>query len=215
MLNRRSAIVYTLVPTLSISNTASALEQCVPGGCSAMLDAQRFEAQQTAQLQRNSQWCWAACISMICGWHGFPISQEAIVDDVYGGLLNMPADDRVLTQSLNRDWKDGDGRPFRISARIFSPNLALNDVSNERVINDLKNDRPLLNGSRTHATVVARVDYSRAASSPQVHRVHVIDPYPGAAPLPYFARLLASDEMTGVHRGGSLRYLASLRVRAA
>ena len=98
---------------------------------------------------------------------------------------------------------------------MFSPNsLDKFDVDNRRVLDDLKNDFPLLCGARKHATVVARADYYDGPDGrPLVFQVHVIDPYPGAAQPPFFARLLEHDETVPVTIGGELRYLASVRVQ--
>lgn len=220
MISRRRIIVAGASAGIlsGVGRHAAALEQCPapgmpPGTCSAMLDPNRFIAQETAKLQKQSQWCWAACISMVCNWHRFPLSQESIVKRVYGGLVNMPGDDRVLTSALNNVWEADDKRRFRITANVFSPHLGANDVSNLRVVNDLKDERPLINGSGTHATVVARVDYTVGiGGQPHVGRVHVIDPFPGQAAPPLHARFLSQAEMTPIQFGGSLRYLASISI---
>jgi hypothetical protein len=219
LISRRAVLLGgTSAACSTLAKPALGLRLCpapdtAPGLCSAMIDPQRFLGQQTVRLQRQSQWCWAASISMICTWYGYHVEQESVVERIFGGLKNMPGDDRVLTSALNEDWEDDDGRRFHISAAVFSPMLGRNDVNNARVVDDLRNDRPLINGSRAHATVVARVDYVPGpGGQPQVRRVHVIDPFPGAAPPPLFARILDQDEMTPVSLRGSLRYLASIKV---
>lgn len=223
MIARRSVLKGSAAAVvLGPASPVSALEQCPapglpPGICSVMLDPARFAAVAAPRRQEQSQWCWAACIEMICRWHGYPLSQRSIVERVFGGIVNMPGDDRVLTSSLNSAWTDDNGRPFRISAEVFSPALGLAQVLNDRVVEDLQNDRPMLNGSRSHATVVARVDYTpaQAGAQPTVHRVHVIDPWPGGAQPPQYARFLDPDEIVSALAGGSLRYLASVRIAAA
>lgn len=134
------------------------------------------------------------------------------MERVYGGIVNMPADDRVLTEALNSNWTSDDGQRFHIRARVFSPQLGQAAVTNSTVVDDLSGEHPLINGSRGHATLVARVDYQQTQNVPRIFRVHVIDPWPGAAPPPYYARFLAPDEMVPVQFGGSLRYLASIRI---
>jgi hypothetical protein len=150
---------------------------------------------------------------MVCRWYGIRLSQESIVQRVYGGITDMPASDSVLTRALNSIWVSDDNQRFKIIANVFDPALGRADVSNQIVINDLANERPLINGSRGHATVVARVDYQIAPNgNPVVVRVHVIDPWPGAAPPPKYARFLDQDEMSPEGSGGSLRYIASIRI---
>jgi hypothetical protein len=215
MVSRREALKKAgWLAGLAATSPANALRLCPapdlpPDFCSAMLDPYRFARTATPSLQRNSQWCWAACIEMVCRWHGVQLSQESIVNRIYGGMANMPANDQQLTSALNDVWEADDGSRIRISASVFSAAMNLAGVSNERVIADLSAGRPLINGSRTHATVVARVDYL-PRQRPDIRRVHVIDPWPGAASPPQYARFLEADEMTAVQHGGSLRYLASV-----
>jgi hypothetical protein len=186
----------------------------LPKTCSAMIDLQRYHSQETYKGQERSEWCWAASVSMICKFHGFNLSQPRIVQQMHGSLINKPGDDKLLTNALNRVWDDDDGQPLRTSAVVFSPMLDKFDVDNRRVLDDLKNDFPLLCGARKHATVVARADYYDGPDGrPLVFQVHVIDPYPGAAKPPLYARLLDHDETVPVTIGGELRYLASIRVQ--
>jgi hypothetical protein len=119
MLTRREIIGGVLAA--GMPNVGHALEQCPgsgtpPGTCAAMIDPQRFMSQHTVQFQRESQWCWAASISMICNWHGYPTSQERIVSELYGGLVNMSGDDMQLVVALDHrhPWKSDDGRKFLI-----------------------------------------------------------------------------------------------------
>jgi hypothetical protein len=219
MISRRSILGgLGSVAFTTAAAPAFGLEMCPNPGmsagvCSALINPQRFQAQNTFDQQQESQWCWAASISMVCRFHGFHLSQKSIVTRIFSGTVNMSGDDRVLTAALNNVWQDDDGRHLRISADVFSPMMRQSNVNNQRVVDDLKNDRPLIVGTRTHSTVVARVDYRpRPGDIPQITRVHVVDPFPGAAAPPWYARLLEADEMVPVLNGGSLRYLASIKV---
>lgn len=222
MLLDRRAVLLGCATSLALGRSmrAGALEMCPadglpPGTCSAFIDPARFQSQAAARMQEESQWCWAACISMVCRFHGFDLSQESIVRQMYGSVVNMPADDRVLTAAINRRWTTTDGRNIDITASTFSPALGTSDVMNSTVVDDLRNNRPLINGSRNHATVTARVDYTRTnMGNPEVFKVHVIDPWPGATNNQQRARFLEQDEMTPVQLGGQLRYVASVRVVA-
>jgi hypothetical protein len=219
MMSRRAALVGAGSLALATATApAFGLEACpnpgMGGGiCSALIDPQRFQAQNTFDQQQESQWCWAASISMVCRFHGFHLSQTSIVTRIFNGAVNMPGDDRVLTAALNSVWQDDEGRHFRISADVFSPMMRQNSLDNRRVVDDLKNDRPMIVGTKAHSTVLARVDYyPQPGGLPQITRVHVVDPFPGAAPPPWHARFLEADEMVPVINGGSLRYLASIKV---
>jgi Papain-like cysteine protease AvrRpt2 len=196
--------------------SASALEQCPAEGmpsetCTVLIDRQRFLQIATPAQQQNSEWCWAACIQMLCRWYGIRISQESIVRNVYGELVNAPADDITLTRALNSSWRSDDNQLFKMTSKIFSPALERADVNNKMIIEDLANEHPLIMAARSHAMLVARVDY-KPGRFPVVYWIHVIDPWPGAAPPPKYARLLDRDEMAPAQVGGSLRYIASVRI---
>ncbi len=63
----------------------------------------RFEvASKFAKLQRQSEWCWAASISMIFGYYGLDIDQEEIVRATWGQVVNMPGSPDAIAASLNR-----------------------------------------------------------------------------------------------------------------
>jgi hypothetical protein len=214
----RRAVLLGFAAMAAASQPAFGLQLCpapglLPKTCSVMIDLQRYYSQETFARQLQSEWCWAACVSMICRYHGFRLSQQRIVQQMHGELINKPGDDRLLTDALNRIWEDDDGKPLRTTSRVFSPILDKFNVDNRLVIEDLKNDFPLLCGARKHATVVARADYYDGPDGfPLVFQVHVIDPYPGAGQPPLYARILQHDETVPVTIGGELRYLASIRV---
>jgi len=196
---------------------AHAIKQCPyagfpPNSCSALIDPSRFLKDDVSQRQRQNQWCWAACVSMICNWHHHPLDQADIVTRIYGGTANMPGDDQVLTRVLNDTWTDKNGASFTIAAKTFSPMMNSFNVSNADIVSDLENDKPILVGARSHATVLARVDYYDGPNGPQIVQAHVIDPWPGAASPPYYARFLAPDELVPVTSGGNLRFMALVTI---
>src|ERR1700693_1072082 len=52
--------------------------------CSSSVNFAQFYV-TAFQTQQQSEWCWAASISMIWAFYGHPVSQAEIVDSVYGG----------------------------------------------------------------------------------------------------------------------------------
>lgn len=221
-IDRRDVIAGLIAwPAINNPLTAFGLEQCpagdfLPGTCSALIDPTKFQAQHVADTQKESQWCWAACISMVCRFHGYDLSQESIVKQMYGKIVDMPADDKLLTDAVNREWTSKDNRKFRIASHIFDPILGMADVQNDTIVDDLRNERPLICGSKGHATVVARVDYvHNPKGQPLVLRVHVIDPWPGATNNEQLARFLDDNEAKSMTMGGGLRFLASIKISDA
>ena len=169
-----SILTNILVPNanarlLCLPLSSSVLHECQVGIHSAI-------AEITAGRvggQHLSQWCWAACIEMIFRYYGFNISQEEIVRQTWGSIVNLPAWHRQILADLNRQWIDRNGRVFRVSGDSYSAKPAT-------AAQDLAQDKPLIISSLGHATVLTGLHYVRNASgNGQVTAAIVRDPWPG------------------------------------
>lgn len=191
--------------------SASALTLCgmSPTGraCRSEIDFAQFQ-QFAYQRQASSQWCWAACISMVFAFHGHPVAQPRIVAEAYGGLVNWPAPGMVIARSLQRAWVDDDGTPFRVRIDgLYDAQFGVLATDNGRIARALDGNRPLIIGARGHALVLTALEY-QTAPGPFIPRMAgVFDPWPGRG-----ARVLAPDEMTPMHLGGSLQFIAGIDV---
>lgn len=153
-----------------------------------------FEMQKAAQQQYMSQWCWAACISMIFDYHEHPVSQERIVREAYGGIVNMPGSPQAILRSLNRRWVDDNDEEFRVVADPFTANYLT-------AIDDLKDDEPQLIGALGHAVVLTAMTYYITPSGPYVVSAIVRDPWP-ARPS---RREMTRDEWYNVQLAARIR----------
>lgn len=214
ILSRRTLLQGAAASAILAPLPAQAEYQCAPrpmGGaqCFAQVHMSALSALQGNTNQIQSQWCWAACISMIFRYHKHPVSQARIVQETFGALVNMPAGSGlVISQQVNRQWVDDNRQPFRaelIAAFDFDSRVMA--IDNTFITNALANDQPLIIGARSHAMVLTRVDYLAGGPQPIVIGGGVIDPWPGRG-----FRGLAPDEIVAVPMGGSLRYLAAIRV---
>lgn len=127
--------------------------------------------------QHNSQWCWAACIQMVLNYHDVPVSQEQVVQRIYGRQVNAPAPLGHILSAL-RGWAvEGDGQRVYVSATSYS-------VTSARVVRDLAYRRPLIAGlvddyGNGHAVVLTAVQYHVDQSGNAVLDYAVIrDPWP-------------------------------------
>jgi hypothetical protein len=132
---------------------------------------QGFQAQQFAQQQYQSQWCWAAAISMIFAHYGHPVGQARIVQDAYGGIINMPGSPAAILSSLNRIWVDDRGVQFQVAANPFTANYLT-------AITDLRDNHPQIIGALGHAVVLTAMRYVITPGGPQVVEAIVRDPWP-------------------------------------
>ena len=186
MSTRRNVLALgILILLILFSKTGEASEQCTnsPTGmrtCVAGIKSEKLT--HVTAIQKLSQWCWAASISMVFSYHGHPVAQEAIVKDTYGSVVNMPAiSGDVISNALNRNWRDSKGVRFRSRATVFDFQSGSYGVSNDDIVRELKNDRPLIMGAMGHAMVVTAMQYVKSPDGRvgQVLGVTVRDPWPG------------------------------------
>jgi hypothetical protein len=154
--------------------------------------------------QEQSQWCWAACISMVFGFYGVPVSQARIVAEAYGGLVNMPAQPWTILASLNRVWVADNNRRFLSQSSPGNTNAVL-------AAQDLAGNHPLILGTLGHAVVLTSLKYAApyqmTAAGPQlgpagVNEAVVRDPWPGQG-----RRALSGQEWN------SIMFAAQIRVQ--
>lgn len=130
-----------------------------------------LDAQQAYRRQSMNQWCWAACISSLFNYYGHPVSQARIVQQAYGGIVNMPASPNLIFRTLNRRWVDDNGVPFAVVADIVS-------VNNVTAAGDLQANHPLIIGTMGHAVLLTALSYYPTTSGPYIISGIVRDPWP-------------------------------------
>lgn len=165
---------------------------------------------QAVQPQRCEQWCWAASIAMIFGYHGHPIAQETIVVATYGAVVCLPAFYGItMAQDLNRSYVDNNGQTFRSTVTgAYDYDAGVRALSNAMIVRELQNNRPLLYGNLSHAMVLFSVDYRGNEFAPDIVGGRVVDPWPTAQRV----RALTPAELVAADLGGHLRFLASASV---
>ncbi|MEZ5666421.1 MAG: papain-like cysteine protease family protein [Alphaproteobacteria bacterium] len=148
--------------------------------------------------QHLNQWCWAACIEMVFRFHGFHVPQERIVEETWGGIVNMPAWPEQILGNLNRPWRDDGGRPFEVESDAYTANEFT-------AAQDLAENKPLIIGTMGHAMVLTSILYRRdAQGNGEVTGAVVRDPWPG----------VGRRQLTGMEWHGRA-FLARIRVYPA
>lgn len=115
-----------------------------------------FTAPYVSGRQRQENWCWAACVQMVLNYHGLIVSQEQIVQRVFGQQVNQAADRNQILQALSGWAFDLRGRASVIKASPY--------VWDEAIINDLAYRWPLIVGLKTdsgdgHAYVLTAAQF--------------------------------------------------------
>lgn len=208
-MNRRSFLKLSTsalgISTLGASNSANALLNCSPFNiqrlqqCEAGIDSGLASVSASATGgQHMNQWCWAACIEMVFKYYGLHVTQEAIVQQTWGGIVNLPGQPHHILANLNRSWRDSSGRRFHVSGNSYSANPIT-------AAQDLSQDMPLIIGTMGHAMVLSSLKYTRDQwGNGQVSAAIVRDPWPGKG-----RRVLTAQEWYNTS------FLARIRVRRA
>lgn len=175
--------------------------------CESQVALEAF-MQQAYDDQDQSQWCWAASISMLFDYSGHPVSQLRIVEEAYGSTVNMGAMGITIAQQLNRDWMDDFGEPFHSTLTgAYDADAGVYAITNQQIVNELDADRPLIIGNTSHAMVMTYVQWIERPTGPEVILVGVVDPWPGNG-----AHYLPYEEFVPIEYGGELRFLATARI---
>lgn len=153
-----------------------------PGYYAAGIYSDEFAAAASPEQggkQRQQNWCWAACIQMVLNYHGLYVTQEEIVEKVFGTQVDQPANASQILQALDGWFPDYRGRFSEVYAQIYNG-------AGAEIVLDLAYKWPLIVGLDAgvigHAYVLTAVFYRvDANNNPVFDKVVVRDPWPGSA----------------------------------
>ena len=130
--------------------------------------------------QRQSEWCWAACIQMITALYGADLTQEEVVARTYGPGVNRAGTLEVITANLNGRGTTRNGRRYTICSQMLA-----NNVLPAVLVAELSAGRPVLlgcnEGGSGHALVCTAVSYEGDRDNPIITTLTVRDPWPSAS----------------------------------
>jgi hypothetical protein len=187
----------------------------VPSAMAALSDLggprRRAWVERPTLVRQNCPlWCWAASISMIFASNGHRVPQEEIVQRTFGAMVCQPSGNPIsIARDLSQQWTDTAGDEFdsTVSAAYDAWNGVVT-LTNEFIVDQLSDDKPLLYCNSHHAMVLVSVDYIETPYGPNVVGAGVLDPWPGS---PGF-HALSGPELFPVDRGGQLTFLAAVDV---
>lgn len=142
--------------------------------------------------QSQSQWCWAASLSMVLAHHGAAVPQEEVVRSRFAGLEDRAATADDLAGLLARRWPSNQGHPLAFEWRPLGGASPASLARLVGALDELRQDRPVILGARGHLMVLVAVAFERYTREDAIRIVGgtVIDPAPGAG-----VRALRADEM--------------------
>jgi hypothetical protein len=205
-----------LFVSLLLVSSATAKTRCGGGlgnQCISEVDFGKF-AQTAYQQQKDSQWCWAAAISMLFSYYDHPVTQERIVTSLYGRLVNLPSGPGLnIALRLNNAWTDENRNAFKPTVSgAYDFDAGVLNLTNGMLVGELDRDRPFIIGTNGHAVVATAIRFIPTQPEPTIVSIGVFDPWPGRG-----ARGLSPLEMIPMHvmtpQGpGLLRFIATVRI---
>lgn len=135
-----------------------------------------FAAPGNMGRQRRQNWCWAASVQMMLNLTGLVVTQEQVVERIYGGDLDSPANGEQIIAALSGWAFTRSGRP----ANLHPVQL----TADQELIDDLRLGWPLIVGLQNpdgggHAEVITAVTYGMGpGGEPDFRSVVLRDPWP-------------------------------------
>ncbi|GAB4407439.1 MAG: hypothetical protein OHK0039_09930 [Bacteroidia bacterium] len=174
---RMLLLVLLAMPVLHTQAQQRAIVQLGPNYYVAGPPSQ--EIQFIAASQRCQNWCWAACIQMVLNYHGLYVTQEQVVQKVYGGLPCLPGNAQHILAGLSGWAPDARGRYSQIYAQHGvwgGPDIVDNLSRRWPIIVGLQNPE-----GGGHAYVLTAIFYSVDAwNNPLIDKVVLRNPWPSS-----------------------------------
>lgn len=166
--------------------------ECRPDGAGFEICEARacsFLASVAPNAQENSNWCWAACLEMAFSCLSHRVTQQTIVKTAWGDIRNVPASEREIVRTAQREYVDTFGTRFRAKARLLDRTITMitDMASLGQTFEHVGAGKPAIVGTWNadgsgHATMLTSLTVRRSAdrkSSPEFRAAGVYDPWPG------------------------------------
>jgi hypothetical protein len=160
MKHLRRLIGTTIFLLILASSSLADIQQIGPNSYIAGIRTDEFRystAPEVVGRQRQANWCWAACVQMVLNYHGLYVTQEQVVQRVFGQQVDQGANEAQVLAALSGWAPDIRGRFSAITASPYVWDMAL--------INDLAYKWPLIamlrndDGRSGHAYVLTALQF--------------------------------------------------------
>lgn len=176
--------ILALLLALKLAVPAAALHNpSGPNAWIASVPKADFESQALPDgkgKQRESNWCWAACVQMVLRYHGLAVTQEQVVQRIFGDLRDSTATEDQVLKALNATAFSTKGVKAQIQAMFYR-------FQDSMYVQDLSRDWPMIVGLKGgvpnapgHCYVLVAVRYTEAKDgSLKPQTFFLMDPWPG------------------------------------
>ena len=138
--------------------------------------------------------CFSVCFYVQSGWILLPDQQKRVFQE-------PSRTDAEMIQLLSDNWESRDGRKFHSVITAGFDVEQGGNISNQDIVNELSNGRPLIVCNTSHCMVLTLFDFTQMRAV----NASVFDPYTGP-------RRLSPVEFTVPQMGGQLRFLAAVEI---
>lgn len=138
----------------------------------AAIETAYFKAHVASQ--RSDNWCWAACTQMVLTYQGVDVTQEEIVERVFGACIDRPGSAQDIVKGAS-GWYVGGCKIGAKYDTYFIP---------QNLINDLVDKYPLIVGLSMpgqnvgHAYVMTGLSFQKYGNEIYPNSVILRDPWP-------------------------------------
>lgn len=174
----KSIKILILLTILCFSNVSSAQRSISQLGPNYFVAGpSSVEINMYAATQNCMNWCWAACVQMVLNYHGLYVSQEQVVQKIYGSLPCNTGNGYQLMQALS-GWAPNTRGGY---SQIYSQQGVWNGPD---IVDQLSRRWPIIvglqnQGSVGHAYVLTAIYYSVDNwNNPIIDKVVLRDPWP-------------------------------------
>jgi hypothetical protein len=171
----KSLLLLFLLHTTILSNAQLSIAQLGPNYFVAGPTTAEF--QFFVAEQKCPNWCWAACIQMVLNYHGLIVSQQNVVQKIYGRQVCVTANNLQILNALTGWAPDYRGR----FSQIYSQYGVFNKLD---IINNLSHKWPIIVGLQNpggigHVYVLTAIYYYiDKFNNPIIEKVVLRDPWP-------------------------------------
>ena len=182
---RFAALFLALAAAAGAAMPAKAQQPSVqaiaPGIWAAGIPSNEFEyfaAPQTEGHQRQSNWCWAACVQMVLNYRGVPVTQEQVVQRIFAGAVpNVAGQPNQILAALSGWAVTRNGQRVMLTSSPFA-------FDGSEIVRDLAERWPRVvgvnMGNSGHAYVMTAVTYAVDPWNRPIFQTVVLrDPWPG------------------------------------
>jgi hypothetical protein len=131
--------------------------------------------------QLKPHWCWAACIQTIFSAHGYNVSQNQIVQKIFGDQKDQSATGPEILSAINGKWSGDHGHAFQASGFVLWDRVGGFERPDALpiAVKELQAGNPLIFANDRHTMVLTSMKYNEGPKGEiNVDQLTVRDPWP-------------------------------------